>query len=64
MNDRIAIFIANLQLSRSRQTRRIHHARDKHNNYSPVASFPGVQKGGGNAWYTMFAHARILPLGN
>ena len=25
----------------------------------PLASFPGAQKIGGNAWYTLFAHARL-----
>ena len=29
-----------------------------------IASHPGVQKGGGNAWYTLFAHALNLLLGN
>ena len=29
-----------------------------------LASYPGVQKGGGNAWYTLFAHALNLLLGN
>ena len=31
---------------------------------STIASYPGVQKGGGNAWYTLFAHALNLLLGN
>ena len=26
--------------------------------------YPGVQKGGGNAWYTLFVHALNLLLGN
>ena len=29
-----------------------------------LASYPGVQKGGGNAWYTLFAHALNLLQGN
>ena len=29
-----------------------------------LASYPGVQKGGGNAWYTLFAHALNLLLDN
>ena len=29
-----------------------------------LASYPGVQKGEGNAWYTLFAHALNLLLDN
>ena len=29
-----------------------------------IVSYPGVQKGGGNAWYILFAHAFNLLLGN
>ena len=29
-----------------------------------IASYPDVQKGGGNAWYTLFAHALNLLLDN
>ena len=29
-----------------------------------LASYPGVQKGGGNAWYTLFAYTLNLLLGN
>ena len=29
-----------------------------------LALYPGVQKGGGNAWYTLFVHALNLLLGN
>ena len=29
--------------------------------YSPVASFSGLPRGGGKAWYTLFAHALDFP---